>query len=65
MTNIEKQLIDELIAHDIDKDSCGYIAIRLRQLNKCSEMLVWLKKYSDANQEEIFEYLDLLEEKLG
>lgn len=43
MTNIEKQLIDELIAHDVDKDSCGYIAIRLRQLNKCAEMLTWLK----------------------
>ena len=67
MTDKEFKLIENLIVelkkHNVDKDSCGYITIRLSQLNKCAEMLTWLKKNSDANQEEIFEYFDLLEDE--
>ena len=47
MTDKEFKLIENLIVelkkHNVDKDSCGYITIRLSQLNKCAEMLTWLK----------------------
>ena len=63
MTDTEKMLINELVTHDVDKDSCVCIAIKSRQMNVCAEMLAWLKANKNANQEEIFAYLFSIEKE--